>query len=191
MHYLLVQYGYPGIFLGLLASNAIMFVPVPGIFLLLMGGTFLNPVLVAVVGGLGGALGKMTSYLSGRAGRRFVGRESDFAIARKLHDRYGSGIVYLFAATPLPFDFIGMICGLVRADPRKFLLLVFLGRTTLYMIYAYSGLEAWDVLSSVWTRHFNPAAIPFLLVAGGFIALVLWFWTTQVREASAKLTENS
>lgn len=186
MHYLLAKYGYLGIFLGLLASNATILVPVPGVFLLFIGGTFLNPLLVGVVGGLGGALGEMTGYLFGRAGRKFVSRESEFAMARRLYDKYGYGIVYLFAATPLPFDIIGIICGLIRVDPKKFLLLVFLGKTTQYTIYAYVGLEAWDVLISIWTRQLNSAAIPFLLASGAFVGLALWFWRTKVRETSVK-----
>jgi len=133
----------------------------------------------------------MTGYPFGRAARRVVGRRVEFLAARGLYRKYGLGIVYLFAATPLPFDLIWIICGLIKVDPKKFLLIVFLGKTRQYTVYAYSGHEAWDLVSSIWTRHLNLASISFLLLAGAFTCVVLWFWRKKVIEASAKMERNS
>jgi len=182
MRQLVINYGYLGVFLGVLASNSTILVPIPGVFLVFLGGTFLNPALVGLSAGLGGALGEMTSYLCGRAGRRLIGRDSEIIAGRRLYERFGLGIVYLFSAAPLPFDIIGIICGMLKVDPRKFLVVTFLGKSTQYTLYAYSGFQAWEIATSIWTRHLSYSAVVFLLTAGAFTALILWFWRNQVRK---------
>src|SRR4030067_524154 len=62
------QYGYPGIFLIALLSNATVFLPAPGAAVVFaMGGVF-HPLGVALAAGAGGALGELSGYLAGFGG---------------------------------------------------------------------------------------------------------------------------
>ena len=60
----LVQtYGYLGIFISVAITSATIILPIPGYVTVLFAGPFLNPYIVALVAGLGAAIGEITSYL--------------------------------------------------------------------------------------------------------------------------------
>ncbi len=40
---------------------------------------------------------------------------------------------------PFPFDVIGILCGLIKYDVKKFFAAVFIGRFALYLALAYAG----------------------------------------------------
>src|SRR3954451_17482012 len=66
------NYGYLGIFLVTLLATAAIVVPVPYLALIVVAGSFLNPLLVALIGGAAAALGELTGYLVGYTGRSLL-----------------------------------------------------------------------------------------------------------------------
>ena len=62
-------YGYPGLFVFSLVSNATVVLPAPSFAAVFAVGGALNPIVIGVVAGLGAALGEMTGYLAGVGGR--------------------------------------------------------------------------------------------------------------------------
>ena len=69
---------------------------------------------------------------------------------RRLYDksaqwlkRWGVMTIFLFAATPLPFDVMGMVAGLLRFPLWKFILACWFGKTLKYIGIALAG--AWGL----------------------------------------------
>ena len=138
------NYGYLGAFLVSLVSNATIVLPVPGIIIIMALGATLPPVFVGLAAGIGSAIGEMTAYVVGVGGRGLVEN-------RRLYDRlvewlrkWGVMIIFLFALTPLPFDLLGIVAGVLRFPLWKFFLACWLGKTLLNIIIAYAGFYGWE-----------------------------------------------
>ena len=139
-------YGYLGAFLASVVSNATIVLPAPGIIVILFLGTVLPPVLVGLAAGIGAGIGEMTAYMAGFSGRGLVEN-------RRLYDRlvewlnkWGVLTVFVFALTPLPFDPLGIVAGVLRFPFWKFFLACWLGKTIQNIIVAYAGLYGWKLV---------------------------------------------
>ncbi|MEM0481406.1 MAG: VTT domain-containing protein [Nitrososphaerota archaeon] len=146
-----VRTGYPGVFLLSLLGSAIPFLPFPYLFIVVILSGVLDPLLLGLVSGLGGAIGKITSYLLGRLGYRFLGREKRRSMdaLNRLIGRYGSIGVFIFALTPLPDDVYYIPIGMTRYSFAKFMIYSTAGKVLLAIFVAYAGrtyMEALDVL---------------------------------------------
>lgn len=171
-------YGYLGAFLVSLVSNATIILPTPGLLIIMALGATFPSVLVGLAAGIGAAIGEMTCYILGYSGRGLV---ED----RRLYDRlvewlrkWGVLTVFIFALTPLPFDFLGIVAGALRFPFWKFFLACWLGKTGANIIIAYAGLYGWELVS----RGVQPATIAALaaLATGLLLAIALaiedWAW---------------
>lgn len=139
-------YGYAGAFLVSLVSNATIILPVPGVIIILALGATLSPILVGLSAGVGAAVGEMTAYMVGLSGRGLVEN-------RRLYDRlvewlnkWGVLTVFIFALTPLPFDLLGIVAGVLRFPLWKFFIACWLGKTVQNIIVAYAGFYGWELL---------------------------------------------
>src|SRR5215211_204133 len=65
-------YGYGGIFVITLLGAATLFIPGPTMVATFVIGAVLNPAIVAMVAGLGSAIGESTGYAAGFASRAFL-----------------------------------------------------------------------------------------------------------------------
>ena len=123
------DWGYPGAFLIMLLNNATVILPAVGHALLVAAARGLgDPVLVGVVGGLGGTLGELTGYVLGMTGRRVVSMEGLDRRMQRIPRRLFGPALFVFAATPLPFDVAGILAGTMRYSLWRFLLWVGLGK---------------------------------------------------------------
>ena len=61
--------GYPGIFLVGLIASAAMFAPMPGLLVLGAAASVLNPFWAALLFAIGAAIGELSGYFAGIAGR--------------------------------------------------------------------------------------------------------------------------
>ncbi|MFC1902163.1 VTT domain-containing protein [Chloroflexota bacterium] len=139
--------GYLGAFLISLISNASIVLPTPSLLLLFALGAAFNPILVGVVGGVGGAIGELSGYIAGHSGRAIARNDKWFNRAERWMRRRGTLTVFVFALLPiLPFDAAGVAAGVVRFSIRKFLVACFLGRTLLYIAMALFGAWGWEAL---------------------------------------------
>lgn len=136
--------GYLGIFLITLIGTATIFFPLPVAIFIFGAGALLNPLILGIVAGLGAAIGEIPAYVLGLGGKKIVEKKQkereQIEKANRLFLKYGGFlIVVIFAATPLPDDIVGITCGVLKYNIKKFLLAVFIGKTILFLIIAYAG----------------------------------------------------
>ena len=136
------HWGYVGAFLISLIASATIILPAPGIAVVIAMSTTLDPVLLAVVAGIGSAVGELSGYLAGTSGSAFVPsrRRAQFEQLHRLTDRYGVLGLAILAALPLPiFDFAGIIAGMMRMRVASFLTAVALGKSVKYIVLILLG----------------------------------------------------
>ncbi len=135
-------WGYLGIFLINIIGNATIFFPVPAFAVVFVFGAILNPWLVGLVAGLGAAIGELTGYVLGIGGRQILKKRDQkwFNMAKKWSEKRGIfPVVILFAATPIPYDIIGILCGVIKYDLKKFFLATLIGKVVISIILAWAG----------------------------------------------------
>ncbi|MFH0954514.1 MAG: VTT domain-containing protein [Candidatus Micrarchaeota archaeon] len=138
---LLVSFGLLGLFAVAILENATLFVGVP-LEVILVGFAFAtkgNLIIIAVVAGLGAAIGEMTGYLVGRAGVGLAQKikKTEVSLFDKLKekvDKHGPIGVFLLLLLPIPFDLVGIAAGLAKMNPLKFYLATFAGKSVRYFI---------------------------------------------------------
>ena len=138
---LVIQYGYLGVFLISLLGALSIVIPVPYTILIFTSGHYLDPVLVALVGGVGSALGEISGYALGYAGRIVTSeerkRKMDYFL--RLFNRHGAITVFIFALTPLPDDLLFIPLGIVRYSFFKAFIPCLLGKILMCFLLAYGG----------------------------------------------------
>lgn len=136
------SFGYAGIFLiSFIAAASVVF-PVPAYIIVFASGAVLNPILVGVAAGAGAALGELTGYALGRGGGKIMERRYAQWVnrGRELCERYRTfPVIVLFAATPLPDDVVGILCGIFRYSARKFILAALIGKVIMNTAIAFGG----------------------------------------------------
>ena len=143
------SYGYLGIFLVSLISNATVILPVPGILVIAPLVVTYNPVLVGLVGATGGVIGEITGYLVGYSGRRVVKTGRMYNRVEGWMKRWGAWAIFVFAVAPfLLFDVAGMVAGALRFPFWKFILVAWVGKSLKYIILMLAIAWGWDVALS-------------------------------------------
>jgi len=134
------NYGYLGVFVVTLLATGAIVLPVPYLALILVAGSFLNPVLVALVAGVGAALGELTGYLVGYTGRSLIPRNRWYEMVERAVTRFGGPVIFIAAAVPNPFfDAVGIVAGATRLPVWFFLVVCFLGKTIRFWLLAVAG----------------------------------------------------
>ena len=146
------QFGYLGVFIISFVGSVSVIFPVPYTLVIFFLGSMLDPLFVAVSGGLGAALGEFSGYALGYYGRKVVSeerrRKMDFMV--KLFDKYGSAAIFLFALTPLPDDLLFIPLGVMRYPFLKAFVPALLGKTLMTFILAYSGQQSIELIVAVF-----------------------------------------
>jgi membrane protein YqaA with SNARE-associated domain len=150
----LLQFGYLGVFFVSFIGAASIIVPIPYTFVILwlsMSGS-MNPLLLAIAGGTGSAIGEFSGYVLGYYGRNIIGKERQRKMNYmvKILNRYGPIAIFLFALTPLPDDLLFIPLGILRYSFIKAFIPCFLGKLLMCGILAYGGQLYYDVLRNVF-----------------------------------------
>jgi membrane protein YqaA with SNARE-associated domain len=139
----LAQYGYLGIFLATLISNATVFVPVPGVMVVFAMGAVFHPIPTAIAAGLGGATGELSGYLLGFSGQGVAERSERFQQVygwMAEHRRWSDLAILVLAATPNPFfDMAGIAAGMLKIPIYRFWFFCAIGSIIKYMVFALAG----------------------------------------------------
>ncbi len=139
------HWGYVGAFLISLVASATIVLPAPGLVVILAMSAALNPLLLALVAAIGGALGELTGYFAGVSGRALVEENEPennkwLRRVRRWTEQYGAWTLFVFAAFPLPlFDVAGMVAGALRMRVATFLLAVTAGKCVKYGVILLLG----------------------------------------------------
>lgn len=141
-------WGYPGIAIVMFLCSTTIVLPVPGFAAVVAAGGVWNPLLVGLSAGVGGGLGEFSSYLLGLGGETLVGLENSrrWQAVSAVVQRYGFWAIVLAAATPLPFDLVGIIAGSTGYSALRFVAASLLGKTIKYLLLAYFG----DAAFALW-----------------------------------------
>lgn len=139
----LARYGYPGIFLLALLTNATVLLPVPGNLVVFAMGAVFNPLAVAVAAGLGAATGELSGYLAGFTGQAVIENSQRYQrIVDWLQNnrRWSDLAIFVLAAIPNPiFDMAGIAAGALRLPLWRFLLFCSLGKVLNNLLFAILG----------------------------------------------------
>jgi membrane protein YqaA with SNARE-associated domain len=136
------NWGYAGIFLVNFIGSATVIFPVPSFLIVFAFGAILNPWLVGIAAAFGCVLGEMTGYGVGLAGKKAIEKKYAYWLkkANQWMEKYKAFVVIaLFAATPLPDDVVGIFCGAIKYDIRKFFLASLAGKLVLNLSLALGG----------------------------------------------------
>lgn len=166
---LLMSYGYVGAFVISFLGNLLIFVPIPYLLLIFGMGSFLDPLLLGVVGGFGATIAKTVIYMIGAAGRRFLSseRRNKLEYAQPLLGKYGSLAVFFFALSPLPDDVLYVPMGMMRYNLISFFISCLLGKIILTTIVALPG-----QLSKTVIQYFAQELPPELRFIGIFLTVL-------------------
>ena len=136
----LAHFGFGGIFILSILSNATLILPVPGIMLTSAMGAIFHPFWVAIAAGLGAAIGELTGYLAGYSGQIMVEQSEKYQRLAGWMRRYGDITVLVMAFIPNPFfDLAGMAAGVLKMPVIRFLLWCSIGKILKMLVFAYSG----------------------------------------------------
>ncbi|MDA4128386.1 MAG: VTT domain-containing protein [Thaumarchaeota archaeon] len=144
------KYGYAGIFGVSLVGSVVPFVPIPYLLLVVLLSSTLNPLLLGLAAGFGGALGKVTSYALGWSGYRLSRGKTkrNLDVFRGFVGRYGDLWIFIFAVTPLPDDILFVPMGAVRFPFWRFIVADTAGKIVLSVAVAYAGSAYFGVAES-------------------------------------------
>lgn len=133
-------FGYPGIFLITLMSNATVLLPAPGVAIVYAMGGIFNPLGVMLAAGTGGAIGELSGYLAGFSGQAVIEHTDFFARVQPWIQKYGPWAIFVLAAVPNPFfDTAGIAAGIMKMPLRRFLLACWGGQLIKMGMFAFAG----------------------------------------------------
>jgi len=144
----LSQLGYIGILAMSFIGAASIIFPIPYTIVVFLIASRYDPVLLALFGGAGAALGEFTGYLLGFYGQRILSEERRRKMEAlvKLFGRYGPLAIFVFALTPLPDDLLFIPLGIMRYKLVKAFIPALLGKILMLFILAYFGRISADVI---------------------------------------------
>lgn len=150
------DFGYLGIFTGSLLSSLTLFFPVPSFIFTVAAGALLNPFWVGITAGTGAAIGEMIGYPIGRGihygikkKKKQKKRDKDmFKLIREwFNKKRGPIIIFLFALSPLPDDFVVIFCGIIKYDVKKLFAALLAGKIIFSLALAYAGYYGIELVS--------------------------------------------
>ncbi len=136
----LEAFGYPGIFLVSLLSNATLILPVPGVLFTSAMGAVFNPFWVALASSTGATLGELSGYLAGFSGQGVIENKTWYERVTRWMKKYGDITILVLAFIPNPlFDIAGMVAGALRMPLWRYLVFSWIGKTGKMFLFAYGG----------------------------------------------------
>lgn len=142
--YFVGTFGYIGIFfIAMISAMSIFFPTFPLSILVFLSAAKFNPLLIGICAGLGSATGELTSFGIGFGSKKILLKKQNKKIKRieKLFQKYkGRVIIFFFSLCPIiPIDVLGLFCGAIGYDIRKFFMACAAGKVLRYIIIAYTG----------------------------------------------------
>lgn len=152
---LVLSMGYLGLFLVSFIGSATILFPIPSFILVFTLGAVMNPWLVGLSAGVGSALGEVTGYALGKGGGKIIERKYKGKIER--YKKWFEGdraflLIALFAATPLPDDMVGVVCGVFNYSLKKFLVAAVIGKCMMNLALAWGGFYGLSWILGIFGR---------------------------------------
>lgn len=182
--------GYPSaFFLGLIGAASVV-IPVPTTVALLgmaMSRIF-DQTLLALAFGFGAAIGQLTSYGVGYAGRMVVSKKHERRLNAMLmiFERYGMIAVFLFALTPLPDSLLFIPMGLVHYSLWRIFVAAVAGKTVMSLIITHVG----GAMGGTFVESWIFAAVTTVLLVLVVIVMFRINWEKLVSKYLPKKTKK-
>lgn len=139
----LERYSYAGAFVISILGNSTIIFPIPVLAVgFALGGVVKYPLLLGLAVGLGGAIGELTGYIAGRAGRSafLTNPPPLFSRLEGWMQRRGGLLIFFLSALPAtPFDVVGMGAGALRYPLWRFFLFCLTGKILKGLAAAFAG----------------------------------------------------
>ena len=145
------EWSYAGAFVVMLLNSATIIFPAFGQGFVVAVAESLDPYLLAVIGGAGATLGELSGYAVGAAGNRLVRGRALYEWVDRLPRGSRGPALFVFAATPIPFDVAGLWAGATRYPLWRFLAWVLPGKVVNTLMFAFIGIVSVDWVDS-WFR---------------------------------------
>lgn len=132
------ELGYIGVFLLCFLSSLTVFLPSPGLLVVMTYASVLSPILVCIIGALGSTIGELSGYLFGNSIGELSKKWNSFLerVSHKIKNIYV--LVFVFALIPLPlFDFVGVYAGGRKVKIPYFFIACYIGKLLKMIFYAY------------------------------------------------------
>jgi len=194
MYQFALQYGYAGVFVISIIGAMSIIIPIPYTLFIYLLGAFLDPIPLALAGGLGSAVGEVSGYLIGYYGRAIIKeerqRKMDYML--KIFNRYGSITIFLFALTPLPDDLLFIPLGIMRYRFIKVFIPAFLGKSLMCLILAYGGRLSIEFIRAVFGEGgWLGTLITTILLIAIIVLMLKIDWEKVFEKYVAKEAEKS
>ena len=184
-----LQYGYPGVFVISVLGSAVPFLPLPYLAVVVILSSTLDPLWLGVFAGIGGAIGKVTSYLLGRGGYVLTNEETrrNLDALHGFMAKYGAFGVFFFSITPLPDDVYIVPMGMIKLPFWRFFTANLAGKITLSVFVAYASRAYFSEVSTLFGGESTLALIAAISVTV-ILSLILLRadWILAVRVAKAR-----
>lgn len=144
----IANFGYGGIFILSVLTNATLILPLPGIIITSAMGAVFNPFWVAIAAGMGAAIGETTGYLAGFSGQVVIDHKDWYETLTQWMRKYGNLTILVMAFVPNPlFDLAGMAAGMLKLPFLRFLFWCSIGKIIKMLFFAYTGASLLKILT--------------------------------------------
>jgi membrane protein YqaA with SNARE-associated domain len=123
-----LRYGYFGVFVFNIISSGLLLFPI-------LVGKF-NVLLTILVSALGNIPNTTVNYLVGNTSNHLFSKNTIIVTLKHWMERFGLIVVYILAVIPLPIDLNGLLSGYVGIPYKKYILVNFLGKLTVFTLVA-------------------------------------------------------
>jgi len=169
-------------------------IPIPYTIIIFLIAKQYDPILLAITGGAGAAIGEFTGYLLGFYGQKILSeerrRKMEFMV--KLFGRYGPLAIFAFALTPLPDDLLFIPLGILRYKFIKAFIPAILGKILMVFLLAYFGRIGAEVILLIFGEGnmWVGMTITTILLAIILVMLLRIDWEKIFEKYAAKRGEN-
>ena len=137
-----INYGLAGIFLATIIAGTI--IPLGSPALVAVAAFFIDPIPLILIASIGFTIGMTINYaLAYKLGRNFVNKRMEpehLNQITKAWNKWGIALYIIFGLIPvLPVELLSFICGLLKTNIAKFLLISFIPRLIVFTLIVYFG----------------------------------------------------
>ena len=134
-----IGYKYIGAFVLNLIASASVFFPMPFYLAYVYLAAISSPIPLALFSAFGSTIGEFVGYIFGYHGRKLLSAKNRFyKLGKNWFKKYGGWAIFIFAATPLPDDVIGVIAGAVKYNKSKFFTFCFFGKLVMFLVISFA-----------------------------------------------------
>ncbi|MCS7368460.1 MAG: VTT domain-containing protein [archaeon GBS-70-058] len=187
-----LNYGYIGALVVSILGNFLPFIPIPYLIAIYYMASYMpvDPIILGIAAGIGGAIGKSVIYLLGFEGGKIIiteGKRRQIEKFKEMLGKYGAIAVFFVTVTPSPDDIVIIPLGLVRYSFIKFFIATALGKILLSIAVASFGRYFTEQLNIVFGEgsiYGILISVIVLLIMTWIIVKINWIKVAEIMDTS-------